>query len=1148
MRIFGIVLFLAACHHISSRDAQVVTIGFLLQNETQRDIYPLDLIDGARYALADWAPLFKFGLNVSLNLLPVIQPSDSDSSNAGLSTALNFVRQGASVLLGGGGPLSCTSYIGTAGYYKVPIMSITGCLDSSFLDKSSYPTFARMYGSSSVAFAGRDMYLKFNVSTPQLIMLDAYRQAIGAAKMVFESVGVFQRPFMILDPSASAETIRGLLKQIKAAGDRWIVLFLPHALARNVLIEMDREGMNSGFAVLQTGMTPTNMYDPTDTPERNAAAIRAVDGLFSLSNDRNLIPSFTSFANRLNASTCARGSCMDTFDVTAATTTSLLYSADVYDSVSMACYALFTLLNSTTATINPQNFGTDLFRLMLRPYLGLTGYSIFAPSGEKLNDLIISTMQGGKRIRFASYSIVSGTRFEPSLKVSFRGGDVTPPPNNSPVPCNPGYFGTGGMDCYPCGVGSFNPNLSARQCELCPAGSYQPYQQQTSCIACPEGSITRQKGLNACIPCDPGKYVSKNGSSECDTCPINTNNFQSLRLLYEGRLRNFVANNLTDCTCIAGTSGPNGKACSVCDADTSFCCFCGLDEALQIENLKTKGVPCEQCLSGVELPMPKKGHVLSLSDNIHGAGRPSDTVGPVIIPCHSEKACFGGPRSQCEEGYEGVRCGKCQLGYSAQSSGCTKCVSSGRASAVFVILCLMPFIITLILLEMSCRRVSLAAMAVVNYMIDILYIISSIRIQWPNYISKIFIGSSFLNFDIQIFSPDCAREIFRNFQTKIGVTLALPLIFWGMHLVYFLTLLALRAITGNLEPHPDLDRRRAQGRIKILHLFYEPLPVVIRRFLSSSIRIMILLFPQTTTTSFSYFQCLQLSDGAVKSVQIPSINCYSSEWYSMLWAPIMALIAYNFVFPLTSWILLQRYSKSTRAESGPGFEVLWTFTLEYAPSAAYWGIVELVHFTLLLLSVSLFKSGVHQACAVVVLLIIHFLWGMRQLPYKSKFDNDLQAMMGIGLVSIVALGIVIDQDWTKFSVDFSDIACVIIVCSLFAVNFYALFRDAKHTVHRRRTASVYPINSDQLFATTPISPSIIDVSTPVERFKSDDVPRAVEASNLEMGVVKVASNESIPVQPFQGFDIESQLSLDDATDSPPPFPHSDSSSKLLTQA
>lgn len=51
-------------------------------------------------------------------------------------------------------------------------------------------------------------------------------------------------------------------------------------------------------------------------------------------------------------------------------------------------------------------------------------------------------------------------------------------------------------------------------------------------------------------------------------------------------------------------------------------------------------------------------------------------------------------------------------------------------------------------------------MAVINYMIDILYIISSIRINWPPLISKVFVATAVLNFDIQIFYPDCTKVFF----------------------------------------------------------------------------------------------------------------------------------------------------------------------------------------------------------------------------------------------------------------------------------------------------------------------------------------------------------------------------------------------------
>lgn len=62
-----------------------------------------------------------------------------------------------------------------------------------------------------------------------------------------------------LDFSTTPEAIRGILRQIKASGNRWIVFFLPQVIARSVLIEMDGLGMNSGFGVIQMGMTPSEL-------------------------------------------------------------------------------------------------------------------------------------------------------------------------------------------------------------------------------------------------------------------------------------------------------------------------------------------------------------------------------------------------------------------------------------------------------------------------------------------------------------------------------------------------------------------------------------------------------------------------------------------------------------------------------------------------------------------------------------------------------------------------------------------------------------------------------------------------------------------------------------------------------------------------
>ena len=97
------------------------------------------------------------------------------------------------------------------------------------------------------------------------------------------------------------------------------------------------------------------------------------------------------------------------------------------------------------------------------------------------------------------------------------------------------YTVNAGLPCQPCAVGTFKTHAGNHLCDRCLSGTSAPSQHNVSCFQCTEAHYARPD-QSACVPCPHASW--------------------------SGNLSSDVSN----CTCNAGYTGPNGQACSACDA------------------------------------------------------------------------------------------------------------------------------------------------------------------------------------------------------------------------------------------------------------------------------------------------------------------------------------------------------------------------------------------------------------------------------------------------------------------------------------------------------------------------------------------------------------------------------------------------------
>ena len=139
--------------------------------------------------------------------------------------------------------------------------------------------------------------------------------------------------------------------------------------------------------------------------------------------------------------------------------------------------------------------------------------------------------------------------------------------------CGRGLTAPSGQICQGCAIGKYKDVVGSAECTDCPQNSLSLSASisLTSCICKP--GYTGSNGA-ACTACGFGEYKSSNGSATCSACPSGKYSDQ-ISLSNEALCKECPSSNstspaksgkLSDCTCNAGHTGPDGGICLACTA------------------------------------------------------------------------------------------------------------------------------------------------------------------------------------------------------------------------------------------------------------------------------------------------------------------------------------------------------------------------------------------------------------------------------------------------------------------------------------------------------------------------------------------------------------------------------------------------------
>ncbi|KAI9136352.1 hypothetical protein BKA69DRAFT_1104795 [Paraphysoderma sedebokerense] len=438
------------------------------------------------------------------------------------------------------------------------------------------------------------------------------------------------------------------------------------------------------------------------------------------------------------------------------------------------------------------------------------------------------------------------------------------------------------------------------------------------------------------------------------------------------------------------------------------------------------GELCEQCPQGAVCstdgkigPRPQQGWWRS-EDN------------STFLECFPAKACPGTSANVCGTGYRGVRCAECQQNYYRFGEACIECSAINFIPSIIVLITLtgiMLFVsyirrmkiyqsryqptdfVFIDLILKRCFRPHLFSFALMNIVINFLqtiWMLRKVRLNWPPELIAIIDYINFLNFNVELISPECLLKMSLNFSQKSRIVLALPIILLLLVTFIFALLMFInvfkspRGSSRTFSPSNLLTSAEKYGGnnngalLRIIKAFNIALSV---------------LYVNLAAKSLSLFDCTYESDGKAYLDDEVALVCYQEWWYRDLPINIASVTLYVVGIPLyfgvLSYLCFQtRHPESSWEKCRQIAQVIIHCDGHFKTKCQYFVVVQLLH-KLAILCISLFFSrytGLQLVLTIISLQSILLAY-IKFNPYLDQTLNTLEKMSVICSMLVLALGL-----------------------------------------------------------------------------------------------------------------------------------------------
>jgi hypothetical protein len=472
-----------------------------------------------------------------------------------------------------------------------------------------------------------------------------------------------------------------------------------------------------------------------------------------------------------------------------------------------------------------------------------------------------------------------------------------------------------------------------------------------------------------------------------------------------------IANNLSDSGI---TMKINLRECELGEAflDSGECeaCEAGVGYLLTAAAVETSCIPCPvayaTCIGGSSI-VPKAGY-----------WRPSN-VTDVFYECNNVDACLGyidttsSLQGDCLEGYDGILCGKCKIGYTHVGDyECGQCpdevLNTIRVILFFVLVTFIVGILVVFTIRGANNKRNILGVynrVLVNHM-QMLVIIYSFDLQWPDEFINIF-GSTetvaeapqqFMSFDCFIDErsendPD-SKNSMRLYYWRVIIAAVVPFLIVGLNYALWNFIYLFYSKQG--EVSPELTRVEYLKNLSATKT---------RRIHASVLIVLIFFHPSLIDVLFEMFNCVDIDGDIRMSRELDEICYEGTHLYLVVFVVIPSILLWGFGLPTISLIaLIHKREKRNTLEVREELGYLYNGFLNHA---FYWeSIIMYRKFIMVMLSTAFSLAG-RKVQSMLVFGLMIFIICLHSLikPFMTPSLNNLETMSILALTLTIFAGI-----------------------------------------------------------------------------------------------------------------------------------------------
>ncbi|KAI9136204.1 hypothetical protein BKA69DRAFT_186136 [Paraphysoderma sedebokerense] len=277
------------------------------------------------------------------------------------------------------------------------------------------------------------------------------------------------------------------------------------------------------------------------------------------------------------------------------------------------------------------------------------------------------------------------------------------------------------------------------------------------------------------------------------------------------------------------------------------------------------------------------------------------------------------------------------------------------------------------------------------------------RLNWPQEFHELLNRLSFLNFNVELASPEClVTDESVNFSFKLKLSLAVPLVafalLWTMAAIKKITQIVVDRYRNSPSNKPKTIKSTDGVFLSAVHAF------------NAILRISFVL---VVSKSIALFDCTAENDGVIYLDADPSLRCYDDWWRNDLVYGILGICFYVIGIPLYfSTILYIAYRKKSGTNSGNSSRITMfcvnLMELEHGlkPGYQYFDIIQLIQKLFIVVISSFFTRYVGlQIVLTLAVLLSHLLLTVIFRPHIHQALNTFESMSSICAMAVLALGL-----------------------------------------------------------------------------------------------------------------------------------------------